>query len=1227
MKNGKKFSMRNMSILWKLATTAFVGVIIFFVISRFASAETVSVTIVGDSLNDGTWEVGSNPVTWTASAYDSDSEQYMSLEDGGSIRWESSDRSVVDIAQSSEGTESTAVLKPLSAGKVTITATFTKVVSTDDGDYEINTKAERTVIVKFKINDLNIPTAPYEDNWTVPVVTTNSTNPLTWSSGDDSVITVSDDGSGNGIISIVGAGQATVTAVTEDGQRESFRVVVNAKFTEAVSMINLGYNEYYTLSTNARHASNIHFESGNPDIISVDGDGTIRGLSAGRTYLYVYTLDKNDAWYSLQPNPARSIPAMVDFEIITDSKSIAVGDTVELLTNIAEEHKNSVNWTSSDTSVATVSSTGVVEAVSKGTVTITASVVNEEIFGTTDIQKAAVTIRVIDSFGLSETEHIMNVGEQFDLSAIVTDSSANVTWKSSDETIAAITTNRNDKYTVTITGKSTGTAVITATQIVDGVEKSADCEVSIKEPVLNVSISPAEIEIVKGTQYPLVVSFSPSRPDNMNVKWVSSDENIVKVDDRGVITGVKGGQAAVSVVSEDGIKVASCTVSVREPVTSIKMDVHTVTTSLATGTYQLTYTILPAGEGVNRDVTWTSSAPDIATVGENGLVTFHKPGKATIIVKTVDTGVSGNLIDTCEFYINNPVTEVDLDYTSLTLKIDENFRLTTKITPEDATNKKILWSSSDTNVVTVNDEGMVTAVGSGSATILAKSEDSGATSMCNVTVYQPVTSITISNETMSVRKGTEFWLHATALPENAMNKEISWASNDTSIATVDKNGKVTTLEAGTCVITATSQDSGVTARCALTVLQPITGIYLNTSSQTIMKGDKFVLIPTITPEDADNKNVIFTSSDDSIASVDASGVVTGMKGGQAIIIAKTEERGLIASCQVTVQEFVSSIKIDSGASRINIGDIKQITATVTTETATNRKISWSSSNSNIVSIDNNGKMKGVGVGKATIYANTTDGSGLFDSITVEVIYPVTSISVSPSSVSIPEGKSTKVTATVSPSNATYKEINWSSSDTSVATVDYDGEITGVKAGICKVYATSSDGNEIVGVCKVTVKPTVPATGVTINSKSITMLTGQTRTLTARIKPTKSTESVTWVSGDTSVATVSDTGVVTARGQGNTEIYAISNETGVESSCEVIVLALNSTYVTLEQYDSYDLDVFGATEKIKWYSNNKRVATVTTNGMIVARMAGTTTITAKVNGKVLYCTVKVTNMKK
>ena len=1220
-----KLKIKNVSRIWKALAVLVISFVVFMVASKFATASTVSVSIVGDDLTDGTWEVGSGTKVWTASAYDSELDGALSLEDGGSIVWTSSDRNIVDFSSSSQGTESTITLRPVSAGRVTITATYSKVVTSPDGDYEIRESASRDVVVRFKLDATKLPQAPYEDDWMVPTILSNSTKPVTWTSSNEGVVSVADDGNGNGIVTLAGAGSATVTATTEDGQSQSFPVVVNAKLKENSALITIPYKDYYTLSTNAVNPSNIVYGSANPAIVSVDTDGTARGNSAGRTMLYVYAVDENHEWYPLLPSPARSVSVKVDLQIDAESTIVAVGDTLQLSANVIPEYATGINWTSTDTSVATIDSTGLVTAVKKGTTQINATMVNKELFGTDEMHTATITINVIDSFAVSESQHIMNVGDSFDISAIVTDQSATVTWVSSDESVAKVAASKDNKFGATITGVSKGTATITATQIIDGVAKYATCEVSVKEPVVNVEISPAQIEILRGSKYPLVIEFTPFRPDNMNVMWVSSDNSIVTVDDKGVITGVKGGQAAVSVISEDGIKVASCTVTVREPVTSIQLDVHRVTTSLLTGTYQLTYTIEPKGEGVNRDVTWTSSAPDIATVSENGLVTFLKPGKATIVVKTIDGGISGNLIDTCEFYINNPVTSVDLDYTDITLKMGEEFRLTALVLPEDASDKTVLWSSSDTNVATVNENGMVTAVNSGSATILCKSADSGETSMCNVTVYQPVTGVTISNESMTVRKGQEFWLNATCQPENAMNKLIIWSSSDTSIATVDKNGKVTAVEPGDCVITATSQDSGVTARCSLTVTQPITGISLNTNAKTILAGEKFVIIPTIEPLDADNKNVTYTSSDTSVATVDSDGIVTGVRGGKTVIIVKTEERGLIASCLVTVQEFVSSVNITQDSAQMNLGAVLQLQAEVLNETATNRKLTWSSTNNGILQVDSTGKVTAVGMGTATIYAYATDGSGLYDTCQITVIKPVGSIVIQPSSVTVSEGKTARVTATVYPADASIQDIEWSSSDPTVATVDYNGEITGITKGICKIFATSSDGNNIVGVCRVTVKETVPATGITINSKNITMLPGQTRALSARIKPARSTEGIYWVSGDTSVATVSADGVVTARGQGMTEIYCISDETGVESSCEVIVLAMNATFITLGQYDTFDLDVFGSTERIRWYSNNKRVATVTTSGQVVARMPGTTTITAKVNGKILYCTVTVTTI--
>lgn len=1217
-------NLKNVSKIWKIVTVLFVLIIGIFIASRYATAGTVTIGITGSELSSGDFTVGSEPVVWTASAYDSDQEEALDVSNG-EIVWESSDRNIVDFTESAEGTESIINLQAVSAGKATITATYSRIVSTDDGDYEVTASTKREVVVKFKIDELSIPQRPYEDDWTVPNILTNSSAPVEWNSDNTDVIIVEDDGQGNGVVQLVGAGSTIVTATTGDGQSESFNVVVNGKFAESEPVVKVPFNNYYTISTNAVSIRNIILKSENPDIVQVEDDGTVKGVSAGRTNIFITAVDENHPWYSLLPEPARYLPVQVDLEIVDSSTIVSVGDNMQLKINVEGDNANSVIWTSCDNSVATIDALGNITAYKKGTTRINATMINEELFGTSEPQIASIILEVVDSFSLTDSEKIVNVGEEFIISALVTNESANVTWTSSDENVAKVATSKEDKFKGVVTGVSKGKATITATQNIDGVYKKAVCEVSVKEPVINVEIVPKDVEINVGGNYKLITQFTPQTPDDTSVTWISSDTSIVVVDGEGIITGVKGGKAVVSIVTNDGIKMASCNVTVREPVTDIQLHTNSITANMSQRTYQLTYKITPDIEGVNKKVNWTSSNNEVATVDENGLVTFVKPGKTTIIAKTEDQGVNGNLIDTCELIINNPVTSIELDYTMVTLKIGETFRMTSYISPEDASDKTITYTSSDTNVVTVDETGMLTAVGSGSATILAKANDGGATAMCNISVYQPVTSVNISNETMSVRKGTEFWLNAVALPENAMNKAILWASSDESIAKVDQNGKVTTIEAGTCAITATSKDSGVLAKCSLTVTQPITGIYLNFTNKTMMKGDSFPLIPTVTPLDADNRNVIFTSSDPSVATVSESGVVTGIKGGKVVIIAKTEERGLVASCLVNVMEFVTSVNIDGGVSKLNVGMSVPLSAKVLAESATNKKLSWSSSNPSVVQVDQMGRVTAISEGTVTIYANATDGSGIFGSTVLTVIRGVTSIAIEPAAVTLYEGNTANLSAKVYPENSTYRNVEWSSTDTNIAIVGFNGEVTAVSAGICKVIAKSSDGNEVIGECRVTVKKTVPATEVVINSKNITMLPGQTRGLNARIKPSRSTEGIRWYSGDTSIATVSSDGVVTARGQGITDIVAVSTETGLESTCEVVVLALNATYITLEQYDSFDLDVFGATEGIKWYSNNKRVATVSASGEVIGRMAGITTITAKVNGKILYCTVRVTNM--
>ena len=1253
MKDIIKQAKRHWKVLTALAVVLTVSIIGMTML--FANDVVLTMSISEDKM---TWELGDTPPELQAVVTSSDNTIASKT-----ISWSSSAEEVVSISNILGADNDTVQLKFNGAGKATITCTT--VVTFNDGttadkkvtrDFFITLKAGSSDFDVLEVGKISQLYTNYSQD--------GDATGLTWTSSDTGVIELVpvNDSTGRYVVGIkaVGSGTAEITARTSDGQTVKFIRLVKAKF-DNTAMVEVKPSEFVSVyekgEANSPDPTLLTWGTIDTDgtYITVDKMGRVQGNLAGITEVYMYTTYKygelTEAQYkgitAIVDDPEKladefgdSIKVKVLFGIYGGDKVLTVGDTAQLSVNVTESLKSAVNWNSSNTSVVTVDSKGNLTAVSAGTATITAQIVGNKLYetDTQTIHTATINVSVVDNFAVSETEHTLNRGEQFTLKAIPTDTSdgTTISWTSSDESIATITYSESDKYSAIINaGPNTGTAIITAYQTsADGVVKKATCTVYVKEPVSGVQMEPEEVEITVGSEYQLTLIFNNDTgtiPDNLDVKWVSSDESIATVEKSTMVNGLvkahSGGDVVISAITYDGIVVASCKVHVRVPVTGIKLTKNRVDCSMSLGTYQLSYTLTPEGDGVNQAVTWESSNPDVATVDKNGLVTFVSPGKATIICQTVDTGVDGlNLIDTCEFYINQPVTEVILDYNEHTMKIGDTFRLTALVNPDDATNKTVIWKSSDTSVATVDTTGNITAVGSGSATIICQSEDSGVFDYCNVSVYQPVTSVTLNTHEMTVRKGTIFWLNATVGPDDAWNKTVVWSSSDETVATVDQTGMVTAVAPGECVITATSADSAVVDRCTVVVTEPVDGISLNFTEATVYTGEKIVIIPTVTPVDADNKSVTYLSSDPSVATVDTNGIVTGVSGGSAIILVTTVERGLVASCKVTVYEFVTSVEIQDKTPYINKGVTRRLKAIVRPDTATNTGVVWSSNRPDIISVDSKGNITANGYGTAVITATAADGSGVYDTYTLTSVKPVEKVTVAPSSVTVLEGQSVDINATVTPSDATFNEVDWTSSDDTIASVDFNGTITGKKAGICYVFATSTDGNNIQGKVKVTVKPAVPATSVVINTTEMVLLPGQTEAAQARLKPTKSTDGIEWVSGDPCVATVDQNGVVTAKGQGQTEIYCIA-DSGVESSFTVIVLALNSSKITVEQYDSYVLDVFGATEKIKWYTNNNRIATVDSSGNVIGRSVGTTTIMARVNGKVLYCRVTVTKIKK
>ena len=414
-----------------------------------------------------------------------------------------------------------------------------------------------------------------------------------------------------------------------------------------------------------------------------------------------------------------------------------------------------------------------------------------------------------------------------------------------------------------------------------------------------------------------------------------------------------------------------------------------------------------------------------------------------------------------------PITSIKLDKESYTLPKNESIDLKATILPNDTTEStKITWTTSSKYIATVTD-GKVTGVSQGTATITAKASN-GMTATCTITVTNPITSISLNQSSISIKVGDSKTLTAYITPTSTTDdKTITWTSSDTKIATVS-NGKVTGVSAGEATITAKSVN-GKTTTCKVTVTTSevaVTGISLNKTTLSLAEGNSETLTATVTPTNATNKTVTWTSSDTKIATV-ANGKVTGVKAGTATITAKSNN-GKTATCKVTVttsEVAVTGISLNKTTLSLVEGNSETLTATVTPTNATNKTVTWTSSDTKIATVAN-GKVTGVKAGTVTITAKSNNGKTATCKVTVtskEVV--VTSIALNKKSVEIEEGNQITLTATINPSNATNKTVTWTSSDTKIATVA-NGKVNGLKPGTVTITAESNNGK--VATCEVTV---------------------------------------------------------------------------------------------------------------------------------------------------------------
>lgn len=1009
-----------------------------------------------------------------------------------------------------------------------------------------------------KLTPYSIPSyVTVNDNTVASIIVSPSKatiNKIDWKSADENIATVvsaGTNGSSLASAAIVGvsAGKTTITYSATDGSgvSGSFEITVNPLVSSVTldktsMMVYIGDTETeYKLSATVlpENAGNqiLRWESSDESVAKVV-NGKIEILSVGSTVITAYTTDGTSCTASCQLTVLGDASSMT---ISKTSSSLKVGQTLQLTSKVTTKQGvtyDAPTWVSSDTSVATVDSTGKVTAKLPGSVTITAKSYD----GTSKTCTLTITA---DLYGISlPRSTTLAIGK----SRIVTPTydpyyatNKNVTWRSSNSGVATVDANGK------VTAISVGTAVITATSQEGGYV--AVCTVSVVRPVTSISISKSSYSLTMGekTSVTLTATVNPSNATNKKVTWKSSNTKVATVDANGKVKAVGPGTANITVTTVDGGYSRTCKITVIQPVTGVKFATSSKTMYVGQKS-TFTYTISPSN-ATDKGVSFKSSNKKIATVDSNGKVTAKKKGSCKIYVTTDDGSFKATI--KVKVVKKVDVTGVKLNYSSKTVNKGKTLTLKATIKPSNASNQKVTWESSDTSIATVNTNGVVTAKKGGTVTIKCTTKDKKKVATCKVTVYEAVSSISLSASSMTLVSNKSKTLTATVKPASATEQGVKWSSNNTGVATVTSKGKVKAIKAGTAYITAKSKENGnILAKCKITVVQAPTKITLNYSEVDIRTGGKITLTPTVTPSSSYDKSVTWYSNKPSVAKVSDSGVVTGMKAGTATITCTSAaDSSVKRSCVVTVTEPVLGVTLSSKSMTMTVGRTKTLVATVSPSNATNKSVTWKSSDKSVVEINKKGKVEAIGPGEATITCTTKDGLYVAK-CKITVIQPVISVRLNKTSTTIGIGDTKKLTATIKPKDATNQEVIWRSSNSKIARVTQSGRVTALKEGTVKISCISEDGG-IVAVC--TVKCVIPVEGVSLNKTSVTLKKGKTTKLKAEIYPSDATiKDVTWSSSNKKIATIDKNGKITAKKKGTVTITCKTKNGGYKITCKVKV---------------------------------------------------------------------------
>ena len=586
--------------------------------------------------------------------------------------------------------------------------------------------------------------------------------------------------------------------------------------------------------------------------------------------------------------------------------------------------------------------------------------------------------------------------------------------------------------------------------------------VDIKPQVVGLDKTSYTFNYTKNMQ--LKATILPTQASNTKLNWTSDNKSVATVDGNGIVTPVKNGTCNITAATADGTNIkgnCSITVDIKPQVIGLDKTSYTFNGAIK---MQLKATILPT-QASNTKINWTSDDENIATVNENGVVTPKKKGTCHIIATTAD---SAAIKANCEIIVEVvKATSIKIRNNSYSIvSVNQTPSFSPTISPSGTTNKKVKWTSSDEKIAVVSENGVVKPVKNGTCKIIATTTDgTNLSASVDLTVNIPPTTIKLDKSSYTFNDTKNMQLKATILPTQASNTKLNWTSDNKSVATVDGNGVVTPVKNGTCNITATTADgTNIKGNCNITVDFKVKSISFSTTSYTITSVNQTPSFrATISPSNAANKSVKWTSSNENVAKVSTTGVIKPVKNGTCKITATTTDgTNLSASIDITVDIKATKITLDKTKIELTTGkETEKITASIA-----NKNVKYTSSDESVATVSSDGVVTAVGSGTCKITAAPTDGSKVTASCDVTVDIKTTGMKLDKTNYTFNKAETIKINPVITPSKAS-KKLTWKSSNTKVAIVSSDGKVTPVGKGTCKIIATTTDGTNLSAICNIT----------------------------------------------------------------------------------------------------------------------------------------------------------------